>query len=602
MKDPNPQQERAAVPALVAEEASLSLATLERSGRMGVWLLDVESGQLHWSDEACRIHGIAPGTQPKTVEAMYALYAPASATRLRQALTRVVESGHDCSLELELARPGGMPAWVQLVTQSRQPGGRVNRVVGSIIDLRPHHAAEQRRKQLEEDLERQRYRDTLTGLPNRATLQSEIALRLSRGGQQDAGLWFLHLDLDRFKLINQTCGYDAGDRLLLQLVERLSRALQAGDWLARIHGDSFAVLMAAATSYEVERRARVLIERVMSFYFEHQKRSLSVGLSIGAVALDAETLMDADTVLRQGEVSCQVAKQRGGNRVVLYQRGDTHLAGVESDQIWGGQILQALDEDRFELFAQRIVNIDSQSAPGYEILLRMRQRDGKYALPGLFLPAAHRYGLMTTIDQCVVEMVLKQCEAGLFERYPCRYVSVNLSAPSYCDEAFVDFLMAALVRSGVPPEKLRFEMTETENLPDIKVAQMTMLRLSSHGFRVMLDDFGNGFTSFGYLRRLNVGGLKIDNSYTYQLDKDPFNQAVVACVCDLCEQLRMELVVEGVETTEALDVLRQFNVRHAQGWLFHRPEPLAQALAGWTPPEPDIDNPALADPDAGDTD
>lgn len=558
------------------------MQVLERADLVGTWVYDVASEVLRWSYGTFRIAGQSPETFNPSINGALECYAPESRLIFAKAVKRALEEGLEINLKLELIRPDGSRHWVRVIGEGEQVDGVLVSVYGGIIDFSGHEELQSDQSTL---VVRPQYRDShdqLTGLPNRHALDRELAVRLAHSHINGAGGWLLHLDLDRFKLVNEVCGYAAGDRLILDILPLLKGALQAGDLLTRFSGDKFALLIAAVSPVDAVERGESLIQAINSHRFESEGHSFTVGLSVGAAPLDSNS-GDVSKVLRQAETSCQVAKRRGGDRVMLYRREDAQLASAEEDLGWGEEILCALDENRFELYAQRVVSIDSDAAPGYEVLVRLRQRDGTLSLPGSFLPAARRYGLMTTLDRRVVELVLSNCQLGLFDTYACSYLSVNLSALSLCDEAFITFLLPALARSGVPADRLRFEITESEALPSMDAARDTVDRLRSRGFDVLLDDFGNGFASFSYLRALKVDGLKIDNSYTRALQHDPFNQAVVSSICDLCAKLDLQLVAEGVEDEATLDILRQLKVREAQGWLFHRPEPLVTALQGGTP-------------------
>lgn len=567
--------------AISGVDAALALSTLERAARVGIWTYDVASDTVRWSNGTYNISGRSPDGFTPTVASVLAMYAPDSQALLEDAIRQLLEDGADLNLELELLRPDGSSLWLQLVGEAQTEGGRVVGATGCVIDVDARRSAQSERRRLIEHVHYQQQHDQLTGLPNRHKLESTVAVQLAQAQNCGISGWLLHLDLTRFKLVNEACGYAAGDRLILELVPRLQRALQPWALLARFGGDKFGVLLPALTPAAVMSQAEALIAAVTAYRFESGDHSLTVGLAVGATPLDANT-GDVSTVLRQAETSCQVAKLRGGDRVILYHREDSQLANAEEDQHWGEQILLALDEGRFELHAQRIVNLDGGD-PSYEILLRMRQRDGLLVLPGRFLPAARRYGLMTTLDRRVLALALAQFRAGAFDRHPCAYVSINLSAPSLSDEAFINFLLPMLSESCINPDRLRFEITESEAMHNVEHAQRAVTQLRTLGFRVMLDDFGSGYASFAYLRSLKVDGLKIDNSCTRALDRDPFNQAVVASIAGLCGQLDLELVAEGVEDEATLAVLRRLKVRYAQGWLFHRPQPLQQALLGDRP-------------------
>ncbi len=432
---------------------------------------------------------------------------------------------------------------------------------------------------LTQQLLHQSEHDPLTGLPNRGRFEQELTSRLAMARVRGQSHAVLFLDLDRFTLINDTCGHQDGDRLLLLVARELGARLRPGDVMARIGDDKFGVILDGCTIERALHKATTLVEAVDRARFRVGERVFRLGLSAGVTALDASA-EDARRVLMQADTACYVAKRLGGNRAQLYQNNDLEVSRTRSDMDWVARIEQALDENRIELFAQRIVPLEGGSAPCYELLVRMRLPDGKFAQPNDFLPAAQRFGLMDKIERCVVRQALDKIDRLL--RYggvgEFGYLSVNLSGTSLSDEGFTDFLLRELERHATPPERVRFEITETAALNETVAARNFIANLHRQGYKILLDDFGTGFTSFSYLKSLGANGLKVDQSFTSNLAADVINQAIVESICKIGSSLGLEIIAEGVEDEVTLQALRSLGVRHAQGWLFHRAEPLEMVL------------------------
>ncbi len=433
---------------------------------------------------------------------------------------------------------------------------------------------------LTQQLRHQSLHDPLTGLPNRGRFEQELAARLAaaRASGQDHALLFL--DLDRFTLINDTCGHQDGDRLLLQVAQELGARLRPDDLLARIGDDKFGLILQGCGAAQALPQAQALVAAVDGRRFRLGERAFQLSLSAGVASIDAAA-EDARQVLMQADTACYVAKRLGGNRAQLYQSSDHEVSRTRNDMDWVARIEQALDENRIELFAQRIVPLEGGSAPCYELLVRLRQHDGSFAPPGDFLPAAQRFGMMDKIERSVVRQALDkidrlQRQGGASEF---GYLSVNLSGTSLSDQGFTAFLLHELERRGTPPERVRFEITETAALSETAAARSFIASLHRLGYKILLDDFGTGFTSFGYLKSLGANGLKVDQSFTSNLAGDVINQAIVESICKIGSSLGLEIIAEGVEDDVTLQALRSLGVRHAQGWLFHRPEPLEQVLS-----------------------
>jgi len=432
---------------------------------------------------------------------------------------------------------------------------------------------------LAQQLRHQAEHDPLTGLPNRGIFEQELTSRLASARVRGLLHAVLYLDLDRFTLINDTCGHQDGDRLLLLVARELGARLRPDDVLARIGDDKFGVILDGCNAERALQKAMTLVEAVDRARFRVGERVFQLGLSVGVAGIDAAA-EDARQVLMQADTACYVAKRLGGNRAQIYQNNDLEVSRTRKDMDWVAPIELALDENRIELFAQRIVPLEGGSAPCYELLVRLRLPDGSFAQPNDFLPAAQRFGLMDKIERSVVRQALDKIDR--LQRHgggnDFGYLSVNLSGTSLSDQGFTDFLLRELERHATPPERVRFEITETAALNETAGAKSFIASLHRLGYKILLDDFGTGFTSFGYLKSLGANGLKVDQSFTSNLAEDVINQTIVESICKIGSRLGLEIIAEGVEDEVTLQALRSLGVRHAQGWLFHRAEPLELAL------------------------
>lgn len=430
---------------------------------------------------------------------------------------------------------------------------------------------------LARQLQHQSSHDPLTGLPNRGRFEEELAVRLNGVRLYGEVHSVLYLDLDRFTLVNDTCGHQEGDRLLLLVARELDNRLRPGDMLARVGDDKFGVILDGCGAEDALDKAATLVEAVAHSRFRVGERSFQLALSAGVTAIDPG-VEHSRQLLIQADTACYVAKRLGGGRAQLYRHSDEEVSRTRSDMDWVPRIEQALDEGRLELYAQRIVPLEG-GAPCYELLVRLREPGGGVVLPGAFLPAAQRFGLMHKIERSVVRQALDKIDrlersgAGGFG-----YLSVNLSGASLSDGGFTGFLLQELERLRTPPERVRFEITETSALTETAAARAFIGALHQLGYKILLDDFGTGFTSFGYLKSLGANGLKVDQSFTRNLAGDVINQTIVESICKIGSRLGLEIIAEGVEDETTLEALRSLGVRHAQGWLFHRPEPLERVL------------------------
>jgi diguanylate cyclase (GGDEF)-like protein/PAS domain S-box-containing protein len=421
------------------------------------------------------------------------------------------------------------------------------------------------RKQHEERLHHQASHDLLTNLPNRQTLEEalERAAQHARRGRVST---LLFLDLDNFKIVNDTLGHAAGDQLLIILTQILSEQLRQGDLLARVGGDEFAVLL---EGLEVEPAAAIA-ERmragIAEFPFILQGHRFDLGLSIGLVPIDGQ--QPADVLLAEGDIAMYTAKEQGRNRIIRFQPDAENLVRLTEAHQWARRIKDALRDDRMLFYFQPVLRVGDAVVVDYEALLRMRAEDGTLIQPGGFLPAAERFGLMPLLDRWMVQEAVRTLAA-----HPAIRLTVNLSAYSPADEALLDHIAEQLRDQVVAPARLAFAMSEAAVLQDLRRAEHWIRRLTDLGCRFVLDEFGTGFASLTYLRHLPVDQVKIDGSFIRMLVPDPSTREIVRAIHTLARALGKETVAIFVEDAATLDIVRAIGVTYAQGYHLSHPTP-----------------------------
>ena len=446
-------------------------------------------------------------------------------------------------------------------------------IIGVVLVFRD--VSEQRR--LSREMRFRATHDALTQLFNREELELRLGVMFdeARTGQKTHSL--MYIDLDQFKIVNDTCGHAAGDQLLQQVARLLVGTIRASDVLARLGGDEFAVLMEHCTPEQAERVAQAVCDQLDVFRFEHDGHRFRIGASIGVAPIDAQ-FSSAAAVLGAADSACLAAKEAGRNRVFLWQDSDSEMHMRREETQWATRIERALDEGQFELYHQRIEALGASRGLHAEILLRLRDDDGAVLLPARFMPAAERFHLAPRIDRWVLEHTLSSMlamdgQAGL------DLVCVNLSGRSVGDRAF--HRRAVTLLEGAGPAvcaKLCLEITETSAVTNMADAIVFVERVRALGVRVALDDFGAGASSFGYLKALKVDLVKIDGQFIRGLLTDPLDEAAVRSFIEVARVLGVKTVAEFVDRPEVLARLRELGVDYAQGFLLHRPEPWSNAL------------------------
>jgi diguanylate cyclase (GGDEF)-like protein/PAS domain S-box-containing protein len=428
-------------------------------------------------------------------------------------------------------------------------------------------------RKLAQQLSHQATHDTLTGLVNRPEFERRLAYLLDSANPH-APHALLYLDLDQFKVVNDTCGHAAGDDLLRQISTLLRTKLRARDTLARLGGDEFGVLLEHCPALEAERIANSVRELLQGFRFGWYDRRFTIGVSIGLVPItrSGETLAG---VFSAADSSCYAAKEKGRNRVHVYQAGDSTLAARDGEMRWMPRIQQALADERFRLYYQPILPVgsDAPAAARGEILVRMVDEAGGMVPPGAFLPAAERYGLMPALDRWVVRRSLEALAAAT-DRGGDVAFAINVSGQSLGAVDFLDFVTEQLDATRVAPGQLCFEITETSAVSELAHALRFIDTLKGRGCRFALDDFGTGVSSFSYLKTLPVDYLKIDGGFVTGLVGSAVDQAMVEAVHHVGHMMKLETIAEWVENRAILQKLRQIGINYGQGYALGHPRPL----------------------------
>lgn len=445
-------------------------------------------------------------------------------------------------------------------------------VQGAVLVFRD--VTEQRR--LSREIAFQATHDELTGLGNRRAFEATLAQCFALTREQGHTHVLCYLDLDEFKVVNDTCGHGAGDALLCQVAQLFLELLGPQDHLCRLGGDEFGMVLTEQALPQALRLAEQLQQRLAGYRFVWQDQSFGVGVSIGMVQLDAQS-ESVGALLQAADSACYVAKDAGRGRIHVYATDDPALAQRYGVMEWVSRIENALHNDRFVLYAQPIVPISDGSMRGLhcEFLLRMRDAHGGLVLPGQFMPAVERYHLAARVDRWVVRHALAWMVLHQDRIEQC---SINLSGQSLGDPMFMTYVLDTLAATPMPCHKLCFEITETAAISNLHTAKHFIDTLRKMGCQLSLDDFGSGLSSFAYLRNLPVDVLKIDGQFVRDVVADPVSLAMVKSIHEIGCLMGKETVAEFAETPAILEVLRGLGVHYAQGYAVGYPVPLDQLL------------------------
>ncbi|TDJ63276.1 MAG: EAL domain-containing protein [Proteobacteria bacterium] len=431
------------------------------------------------------------------------------------------------------------------------------------------------------DLSFQTTHDPLTGLVNRREFERrlEVALNVTRSELSEHAL--LYMDLDQFKVVNDTCGHTAGDEFLRQLGAELYRKVRKHDTLARLGGDEFGVLLEHCPAEQASRIANELLETIQDFRFVWEGKSFTLGVSIGLVPITGHS-GSLSKILSTADAACYAAKDAGRNRIHVYRDDDSTLVRRHGEMQWVPRITEAIQEGRFHLYYQLIVPVSGEEeGVHFEFLLRMEDEDNNIIPPRAFLHAAERYNLMLGLDRWVTKTAFQWLQLHPEQVDHLKLCTINLSGHSLGDADFMQFIIKELKQSGIPPEKICFEVTETAAISNLMKAIRFMSILRDLGCRFSLDDFGSGMSSFAYLKNLPVDYLKIDGIFVKDIADDPIDYAMVKAINEMGHVMGKETVAEFVEKEAILWKLREIGVDYAQGYAIAKPRPLIEMDSGF---------------------
>jgi diguanylate cyclase (GGDEF)-like protein/PAS domain S-box-containing protein len=469
-----------------------------------------------------------------------------------------------------IRKDGSMIAIQDSAAPIRQRDGHIIGVVMVFHDVSKERA-------MANDLRHQARHDALTGLFNRREFEHRLTRLLLTAREDNKQHALLYLDLDQFKVVNDTCGHMAGDELLKQLSKTFSKCIRGSDTVSRLGGDEFGILLEACPLENALHTADQLREAIKKTRFEWEGRLFEVGASIGLVMITSESLSSA-ALLSAADMACYAAKEKGRNRVHQYVEGDIELSKRQVEMQWLSRISLALENDRLRLYAQPIVPVLANKAatPHYEILLRLLDEQNRVIPAGVFLPAAERFGMMAAIDRWVIENALRHYQAFAAKRAGNANVllSINVSGSTLNLGNFHGYIREKLSHFAVPADRIIFEITETTAIANLSEVSQFMADLRGLGCRFALDDFGSGLSSFSYLKHLPVDYLKIDGSFVADVTKDPFDRTVVESIHNLGRAMGIQTIAEYVENDPILEELRRIGVDYAQGFGVGMPEPM----------------------------
>ena len=432
--------------------------------------------------------------------------------------------------------------------------------------------------------------DPLTQLPNRLCFERRLEQLIEFARNNDEHHALCYLDLDQFKVINESCGHAAGDLLLQQLASLFREQIRTVDTFARVGGDEFTVLLEHCPPSDAIRIANQIRQTIKDFQFFWRDRHFNVGVCIGVVPIHAESGSKA-RIMSLADASCYVAKQQGRNRVHLYRDNDSLVTAQYSGTQWAAELQQALSENRFRLFSQTVhgCNVQQTEVEFREILVWLERADGKLIAPGRFLPAAEKYNLSSSIDQWVLHQLLEQIKD---ERECEQAYSVNIAGQSLADDEFLNFVIEELDSSGINPSRLIFELTESAAATDFSKTMKFISTLKGMGCRFALDDFGTGLSSFTYLQNLSVDYVKIDGSFVSRILRSDLDLRLLEAITHIGKTLNIKIIAECVESDLVFKKLQDIGVDYTQGFLLCEPGPFSACSSGNARPETTADSSA----------
>mgnify|MGYP000488299629 FL=1 len=482
-------------------------------------------------------------------------------------LGEIHKSGKVIGKEIKGIRKDGSEFWFAISCQIKQEDEK-EYLFGSISDVTE-------RKLSNISLEYLATHDSLTGVYNRSEFERRLQSGLHRAQNHKNDLTLLYMDLDQFKVVNDTCGHKAGDLLIKQLTQKLNEVVMEKGMLARLGGGEFGVLLEGDNAQMAYLLANKLLNAVQEFRFIWENQIFTLGISIGQVPWQPN-IISSEQLLSMADSACYLAKERGRNQVHTYAAGDKHMQRYESEMSWVPHINYAIENNSFELYYQHYQGLSKRiEGHHYEILLRMRDQKGNIILPSTFLPAAERYNLTGNIDRWVVENYFCWLADNPQHNAELMRVSINLSGHSLADKELKLFVLNAFEKYKIPYTKVCFEITESMAILKIDETLEFINTFHKLGCLFALDDFGSGFSSYSYLKNLPVDQIKIDGRFVKDILIAPIDMAIVSSIKNVAKTMGIETVAEFVESTEIMVEMGKMGIDFAQGYGVAKPKALA---------------------------
>ncbi|REL29452.1 EAL domain-containing protein [Thalassotalea euphylliae] len=419
--------------------------------------------------------------------------------------------------------------------------------------------------------------DSLTGLVNRKELEHRLERVIEHTQKSGIESSLLYMDLDQFKVVNDTCGHMAGDQLLKQIAELIQTNIRSRDTLARLGGDEFSLLLERCSLTKAEAIAKQILEYVQGYSFFWEDKIFKVGISIGLVSINKYT-ESISSLLSDSDAACYAAKESGRNQVQIHSEHNDLVELQRAQMKVVSDINEALDNNGFRLYLQKIVPVNNEKKLHWEVLIRMFNKEGKFVLPNVFLPSAERFGLINRIDRWVVQEVANTLNK-YFEPDEMPELNINVSANTICDDGFLELVEHTLHEKKIPFDKICFELTETAAMSNLVKAKRFIKRMRDCGCKIAIDDFGTGMSSLAYLTDLPVNTVKLDGKFIQTIVNDDINQTIVESVTRVAHKLHMNVVAEAVETEAQKEMLTNLNTDYLQGFYLQRPVPTEEFIS-----------------------
>jgi len=543
-------------------QSEAGLYEAQRVARLGRWTYDPRTEQITWSEEVFHMWGLDPSLPPPRFGELSRFFAPESWQRLRSQIQDTLRSGNPYELELETLRPDGSRGWMMARGRpQRNARGEITGLFGIAQDITE-------RKHAESKIQSLAYSDALTGLPNRVLYQDRLSQAIAAAKRRGDRLAVLYLDLDRFKSINDSLGHATGDLLLQEAAERLKRQIREQDTVARIGGDEFVILLSAIQTIDHAATAAERIVSAFSQAFVIQGRSLKISCSIG-IGVFPDHGTDGETLVKNADAALYGAKEGGRNRFCFFS--DEMNTQVLERSVLEQGLRMALDEKEFFLMYQPQIEISSGKVAGLEALVRWSSPEFGLVPPDRFIKVAENSGLIIPLGEWVLETACAQIQLWRQQGLLPVPVAVNVSALQFRQEGFRDLIRRVLAKTGIQPDCLELELTESLLTTNADIMFSIMKDLKDMGLKLAIDDFGTGYSSLSYLRQFPVSKLKIDRSFIRDVTTSADAASVAVAIISLAKSLNLKVIAEGVEEEAELEFLRAHGCDEAQGYYFSRP-------------------------------